>query len=189
MTKIWSVQKCQKNWALNNFEPYILYIYTHTLPETNVAPENGWLEDYFPIGEAYFQGRTVSFREGIYPFLFGSFRVPNLQQNLNKHGGESASYRFHRFGRLDLAAGGPPTEVRHDLHGLRGGPRLFNWRPYICEASTLSSKNWMSLPHLSEGKWNAWMNHEAQIQGNLFKTNVLLNSEFLESVGELEKIM
>ena len=27
-----------------------------TLPETNVAPENGWLEYYFPIGEAYFQG-------------------------------------------------------------------------------------------------------------------------------------
>ena len=29
---------------------------TYTLPETNVAPENGWLEYYFPIGEAYFQG-------------------------------------------------------------------------------------------------------------------------------------
>ncbi len=27
-----------------------------TLPETNMAPENGWLEYYFPIGEAYFQG-------------------------------------------------------------------------------------------------------------------------------------
>ena len=25
-----------------------------TLPETNIAPENGWLEDYFPIWEAYF---------------------------------------------------------------------------------------------------------------------------------------
>ena len=28
----------------------------NTLPETNIAPENGWLEYYFPIGEAYFQG-------------------------------------------------------------------------------------------------------------------------------------
>ena len=27
-----------------------------TLPETNIAPTNGWLEYYFPIGEAYFQG-------------------------------------------------------------------------------------------------------------------------------------
>ena len=27
----------------------------YTLPETNLAPENGWLEDYFPFGEAYFQ--------------------------------------------------------------------------------------------------------------------------------------
>ena len=35
-----------------------------TLPETNSLHLNGWLEYYFPIGEAYFQGRTVSFREG-----------------------------------------------------------------------------------------------------------------------------
>ena len=27
-----------------------------TLPETNIAPKNGWLEYHFPIGEAYFQG-------------------------------------------------------------------------------------------------------------------------------------
>ncbi len=27
-----------------------------TLPETNIATENGWLEYYFPIGMAYFQG-------------------------------------------------------------------------------------------------------------------------------------
>ena len=26
-----------------------------TLPETNIAPENGWLEYYFPFGNAYFQ--------------------------------------------------------------------------------------------------------------------------------------
>ncbi len=26
------------------------------LPETNVAPENWWLEDEFPFGMAYFQG-------------------------------------------------------------------------------------------------------------------------------------
>ena len=35
------------------------------LPETNseFAPGNGWLEYNFPFGMAYFQGRTVSFRE------------------------------------------------------------------------------------------------------------------------------
>ena len=33
-------------------------------PETNIALENGWLECYFPFGMVYFQGRTVSFREG-----------------------------------------------------------------------------------------------------------------------------
>ena len=26
-----------------------------TLPETNMAPENQWLEDEFPFGKAYFQ--------------------------------------------------------------------------------------------------------------------------------------
>ena len=34
-----------------------------TLPKTNIAPENGWLEDYFPFGKTYFRG-YVSFREG-----------------------------------------------------------------------------------------------------------------------------
>ena len=39
---------------------YTLYIVGRyllgTLPETNIAPRNGWLEYYFPIGQAYFQG-------------------------------------------------------------------------------------------------------------------------------------
>ncbi len=34
---------------------YALRIYI-TIPETNIAPKNGWLEYYFPIGKAYFQG-------------------------------------------------------------------------------------------------------------------------------------
>ena len=27
-----------------------------TLPRTKIAPENGWLQDYFPFRKAYFQG-------------------------------------------------------------------------------------------------------------------------------------
>ena len=30
-----------------------LQIILITLPETNIAPENGWLEYYFPIGMNY----------------------------------------------------------------------------------------------------------------------------------------
>ena len=30
-----------------------------TLPETNIAPEKGWLKDEFPFGMAYFQGRVL----------------------------------------------------------------------------------------------------------------------------------
>ena len=38
-----------------------------TLPETNIAPENGWLEYYFPIGARFiFRCENVSFREGIW---------------------------------------------------------------------------------------------------------------------------
>ena len=37
-----------ESWSRNPTE--------YTLPETNIAPTNGWLEYYFPIGEAYFQG-------------------------------------------------------------------------------------------------------------------------------------
>jgi len=48
-----------KNWRTNHFPPQLVA----TLPETNIAPKNGWLE-YFPIGEAYFQVRAVRFREG-----------------------------------------------------------------------------------------------------------------------------
>ena len=34
----------------------LIIAWNDTLPETNIAPKNGWLESYFPIGEAYFQG-------------------------------------------------------------------------------------------------------------------------------------
>ena len=45
-------------------------LWLHSLKLTANAPKNGWLEYYFPIGEAYFQGQTVSFREGkIYHYL------------------------------------------------------------------------------------------------------------------------
>ena len=36
-----------------------------TLPETNIAPENGWLKDEFSFWDAIFSGAfAVSFREG-----------------------------------------------------------------------------------------------------------------------------
>ena len=42
----------------------------NSLPETNMAPENQWLEDEFPFGaRPIFRGENVSFREGIYHTL------------------------------------------------------------------------------------------------------------------------
>ena len=39
-----------------------------TIPETNIAPENGWLEDEFPFGARPVFRDYVSFREGIIHF-------------------------------------------------------------------------------------------------------------------------
>ena len=43
----------------------IFGLWNETLPQTNIDPENGWLEyDRFLLGPRFFQVRTVSFREG-----------------------------------------------------------------------------------------------------------------------------
>ena len=34
---------------------YVNHTAYNTLPKTNIAPENGWLEYYFSLGEPYFQ--------------------------------------------------------------------------------------------------------------------------------------
>ena len=39
----WTVKKCQEI----------------TLPETNIAPENGWLEDFFSFWETLFSGAML----------------------------------------------------------------------------------------------------------------------------------
>ena len=41
-----------------------------TLPETNMAPENGGFQWESPFPGVYFQVRTVSFREGNYGKLY-----------------------------------------------------------------------------------------------------------------------
>ena len=66
----------------------LLYKVCVTLPETNIAPENEWLEYKFPFGMVHFQEQTVSFREGLshekstlnvmFPFLqVGYMLVPS----------------------------------------------------------------------------------------------------------------
>ena len=84
-----SPKKTLSCWHLGHEPRNIAISFTHlfevpsTLPETNIAPKNGWLEYYFPIGEAYFQVRTVSFREGIWMILllysFLTFHITNTQ--------------------------------------------------------------------------------------------------------------
>ena len=40
----------------------------YTLPETNIAPQNGWLEDEFPFGMAQFQG--LCYFQGMYIYIY-----------------------------------------------------------------------------------------------------------------------
>ena len=58
------------------------------LPETNVAPENWWLEDVFPIEIVPFQVRTISFREGrthqIWPFFSSKTKWNDLFSTIHK---------------------------------------------------------------------------------------------------------
>ena len=60
------VREAAKNEPCSAFmrTPVSWLTWSHNLPETNIAPKNGCLEYYFPIGDAYFQGLChVSFRE------------------------------------------------------------------------------------------------------------------------------
>ena len=47
-------KRCPTSVKKTNYGYYPLT----TLPESNIAPENGWLEYEFPFGMAYFQGRV-----------------------------------------------------------------------------------------------------------------------------------
>ena len=51
------------------------FLKEYTLPKTNIAPENGWLEDktIVSFGMAYFQGQTVSFGECIDTYQYTLF--------------------------------------------------------------------------------------------------------------------
>ena len=54
-------------WIMKTWRSY--FPMAVTLPETNISPENGWLEDLFPFGKALFQGRPVSFQRGTFQIL------------------------------------------------------------------------------------------------------------------------
>ena len=71
-----------------------IYLENYTLPETNIAPENGWLEDYFPFGKAYFQ--VLCWLWGGYSFNFPQFLGgPCLAPSSSVF--ESHWPRFHRW--------------------------------------------------------------------------------------------
>ena len=53
----------------------------NTPPKFNIAPEHGWLEDYFAFGKAFFQGRAVKLRWCTFFVGFWSF-FPRLNQIL-----------------------------------------------------------------------------------------------------------
>ena len=63
--KIWS-----SLFAPSKYHIHMQSFWNYTLPETNIAPENGWLEyDRFLLGWPIFRC-YVSFREGIYIYIY-----------------------------------------------------------------------------------------------------------------------
>ena len=66
------------SWSQESLADFCWFFFSYLYPPlTNIAPENGWLEDYFLFGKAYFQVRTVSFREGPSPSKVRlKFRIP-----------------------------------------------------------------------------------------------------------------
>ena len=54
--RVFSVARPESRYSWQHLRCFPWFLKWHTLPETNIAPKNGWLEYYFPIGEAYFQG-------------------------------------------------------------------------------------------------------------------------------------
>ena len=57
--KLWTSHKINCHPSSKNIYVREKPVLGNTLPETNIAPTNGWLEYYFPIGEVYFQGRAA----------------------------------------------------------------------------------------------------------------------------------
>ena len=59
-TEVWD--EVSSNWGQFLAKQSVVFFWI-TLPETTIAPENGWLEDYFPFRKSHFQ-RICSFQGG-----------------------------------------------------------------------------------------------------------------------------
>ena len=76
-----------------------------TLPKTNIAPENGWLEYYFPIGMAHFQVQKVSFREGTFGAIFAAqqYQLPEPPTTMNSlHSREHHRHKKWKAGKVNM---------------------------------------------------------------------------------------
>ena len=102
---------------LKNISP----TWKNTLPDTNIGPENGWLEDESYFGMAYFQGRHVSFREcKVTPPEWAEFhrvRFP-LLKNLHPDSlcGLSSNKNHHR----ELSRSNKTLQEFHDTGWWKG---------------------------------------------------------------------
>ena len=57
---------------------YVLHARAYYPPKTNIAPENGWLEDEMSFWDGLFSGAMFSFREGkLFPIPSTILEVEN----------------------------------------------------------------------------------------------------------------
>ena len=101
--KVSSVLADQTARCRSSFIPTNGSYVPYTLPETNIAPKNGWLE-YAPflLGFGLFSGAfTVSFREGFPLTIWGGIFITSQSSNLQFHECQfrsklTSSFFYHR---------------------------------------------------------------------------------------------
>ena len=73
----WGGWECTGSGGCSSQWPLTAFIWRASVPETNIAPENGRLEKEIPIGNRHFKGRAVSFR-GYNPSICRTWKIETL---------------------------------------------------------------------------------------------------------------
>ena len=122
-----------------------------TLPETKIAPENGWLEDYLPFwGPVYFQGRLLLVSGSIPAYL--SVRSANKYWTWRRKGHQNSDFQgWPMMGKVLIQVlwwTYPPAPIYPPSEGLIKGKPTINkpliW-PYFWGGTLGRRVGWLAI--------------------------------------------
>ena len=130
--------------------------FASTIPETNIAPENGWLENYLPFGKAYFQGlwllalgrvASTAFNSTVNCGIFNRIPTYSLAQNFSL-----LTRKGHAVAVLCCVAVALPWQLRASFSVvvMSGIPPIYlRIASTVCSLGVLAANyQWlMMLPH------------------------------------------